>query len=387
MIMKTPVAAVAKMPESGIREIVALAQQVPDCIRLDLGEPHFATPEHIVEAAHKAARDGFTKYAPPAGLPSTREIAAQKLERVNGLTAPPNQVIITNGATSGLMNALLTLIEQGEGVMIPDPGWPVWEMMTLAAGGVVERYPTPKDNDFLPDPDDLDRFVTAKTKAIILNTPSNPTGAVMPPALVSSMVEFARRHNLWVISDECYDEIIFEGAHESAAKYDEDGRVISIFSCSKTYSMTGWRLGYLLAPRSIAPIMAKLQTAITSSISAMTQKAAEAAFEGPQDFVVKMRTTYMAQRDLAVDLIRKAGLQTWKANGAFYCMLDISQASTDTYGFAKKLVRDQKVSVAPGETFGPGGAGLVRLSLATSAENLVEGLNRIVDAVKHDQNA
>lgn len=374
-------AAVREMPESGIREIVALARTVPDCIRLDLGEPHFDTPAHIVEAAHRAALAGETRYAPPAGLPSTRAAAADKIRRVNGLEAHPDRVIITNGATSGLLNALIATIEPGDEVLMPDPGWPVWEMMILAARGVPVRYETPRETGFLPEPGKMDALITARTRAIILNTPSNPTGVVMPGALVEEMVAFARRHDLWVISDECYDEILFEGEHVSAARFDTDDRVISVFSCSKSYAMTGWRLGYTLAPAGIAAAMAKLQTAITSSISTPTQKAAEAAFAGPQDLQQTMRNAYAQQRDLALAMIQQAGLPVWRPNGAFYCMLDISRATDDTYAFAKRMVAERKVSVAPGETFGRNGAGLVRLSLATTPEKLEEGLARLLAAI------
>jgi aspartate/methionine/tyrosine aminotransferase len=373
--------AVRTMPESGIREIVALARNVPDCIRLDLGEPHFNTPGHIVEAAHKAALAGETRYAPPAGLPSTRAAAAEKIRRVNGLEADPEKIIITNGATSGLLNALIATIEPGDEVLMPDPGWPVWEMMILAARGIAVRYETPRETGFLPEPDKMSALVTPRTRAIIINTPSNPTGVVMPGSLIEAMVAFARRHDLWVISDECYDEILFEGTHVSAAHYDTDDRVISVFSCSKSYAMTGWRLGYTLAPAGIAAAMAKLQTAITSSISTPTQKAAEAAFAGPQDLQAMMRTTYAAQRDLALSMIQQAGLPVWRPSGAFYCMLDVSRATDDTYAFAKRMVAVQKVSVAPGETFGNAGAGLVRLSLATTPEKLEEGLSRLLAVI------
>jgi aspartate aminotransferase len=376
--------AVAIMPESGIREIVALARNVPDCIRLDLGEPHFGTPEHIIAAADAAARAGETRYAPPAGLPSTREAAADKIRRVNKLEATADRVIITNGATSGLMNAFITCIDPGDEILLPDPGWPVWEMMTLAARGRVVRYATPASSGFLPDPAALDALVTPRTRAILINTPNNPTGVVMPPETVAAMVAFARRHDLWLISDECYDEILFEGEHVSAAHYDTDDRVISVFSCSKTYAMTGLRIGYVLAPAALAPQMAKLQTAITSSINGPMQRAAEAAFTGPQDLARRMREAYGAQRDLARRLIEAAGLPFWTPQGAFYCMLDISPATTDTYAFARRMVSERKVSVAPGETFGPHGAGLVRISLATTPEKLEEGLTRLISVIREE---
>ena len=376
-----------EMPQSGIREIVSLAVKVPDCIRLDLGEPNFATPRHISDASYQAALDGFTKYTPPVGLPSLRAAIAGKLERVNGLDVEPEHIITGSGATSVLFNSCIALLEHGDEVLLPDPGWPNWEMMVLATGGKVVRYPTPASNGFLPDPASLDHLVTPRTKAIMLNTPSNPTGAVMPEALVREMVTFAKRHDLWVISDECYDEFVFDSTHASAARFDEDGRVISVFSCSKTYAMTGWRVGYGVAPAEVAQVLAKLQQPTIGSICAIAQKAAEAALNGPQDIVTEMRTYYAERRDQAMALAEQFGLRTWRPEGAFFAMIDISDATHDTYGFARKLVSERKVSVAPGETFGPAGAGLIRVSLATDPDKLEIGLSRIADAIKGQANA
>lgn len=370
------------MPQSGIREIVALATQVPGCIRLDLGEPNFPTPAHICDAAYKAMQDGFTKYTPPVGLLSLREAIAGKLERVNGLSASPGNIVTGSGATSILFNACIALLEHGDEILLPNPGWPNWEMMVLAAGGRIVRYDAPAENGFLPDPESLDALVTHRTKAILINTPSNPTGAVMPADLVRRLVEFAQRHDLWVLSDECYDEFVFEGDHASAGRFDADGRVISAFSCSKTYAMTGWRVGYGLIPGAAAEVMAKLQQPVIGSICSVAQKAAEAALKGPQDAVAEMRHFYRERRDQFLSLAKDLGLRTWRPEGAFFAMIDISEATTDTYAFARALVRERQVSVAPGETFGPAGAGLIRISLATEPGLLEEGLERISAAIR-----
>lgn len=370
------------MPQSGIREIVSLATQVPGCIRLDLGEPNFPTPRHVCDAAHAAALAGMTKYTPPVGLPGLREAISGKLRRVNGLDVPAGRIVATNGATSGLFNIFVALLEAGDEVLLPDPGWPNWEMMVLATGGRVVRYPTPAGNGFRPDPADLDRFVTDRTRAILLNTPSNPTGAVMPPDLVEAMVGFAARYDLWVVSDECYDEFVFDGTHASAGLYDTDGRVFSVFSCSKTYAMTGWRVGYVAVPERAVDVMAKLQQPVIGSICSIAQKAAEAAFLGPQDIVAEMRDFYRARRDEAVSMLGAAGVGTWVPDGAFFALIDVSPATSDTYAFARRLVRAHGVSVAPGETFGPSGRGLVRISLATDAESLDRGLSRLVAAIR-----
>ena len=375
------------MPQSGIREIVALASKVPDCIRLDLGEPNFPTPQHICDAAYEAANGGFTKYTLPVGLLSLRESIAVKLKRVNGMDVLPSNIVATSGATSAIFNACIAILEHGDEMLMPDPGWPNWEMMILASGGKVVRYEAPAHHGFLPDPDRMDHLVTPRTKGIILNTPSNPTGAVMPEQLVRRMVEFARRHDLWVISDECYDEFVFDGSHVSAGTFDIDGRVISVFSCSKTYAMTGWRVGYAVVPDAAREVMAKLQQPVIGSICSIAQKAAEAAFNGPQDCVAEMRAFYRARRNQAQTFLRQAGMKTWSPEGAFFAMIDISQASTDTYAFARAMVLQHKVSVAPGETFGPAGKGLIRVSLATSEDNLELGLERIVGAIRLNSKA
>jgi len=385
--MKPLARTVAEMPQSGIREIANLAARTPDCVRLDLGEPHFPTPPHIVEAACQAARDGFTKYTPPVGLLSLRQAISEKLQRVNGLDVPADRIVAVSGATSGLFTACLSILEHGDEILLPDPAWPNWDMMVLSAGGKIRYYPADSSRNFLPDPGELDEYVGDRTRGIILNSPSNPTGAVMSPGLVREMVDFARRHDLWVIADECYDEFVFDEEHACAARFDGDGRVISLFSCSKTYAMTGWRVGYVACPQDLIEVMAKLQQPVIGSICSVAQKAAEAAFRGPQDSIAVMRDYYRVNRDLAVDMFADTGIRTWSPGGAFYMMVDISSASTDTYDFAKRLVRSRQVSVAPGETFGPGGRGLVRLSLATARDRLETGLARVIEGIQADSQA
>lgn len=368
------------LPESGIRRITTLAVNLPDAIRLEMGEPDFPTPAHICEAADRAARDGFTRYTVSQGLLSLREAMSAKLKRVNGLDVPPSRLVATNGALSGLFTTCLALLQPGDEMLIPDPGWPNWEMMIQAAGGVAVRYPTPASAGFLPDPDSMDGLVGPRTKGIILNTPSNPTGAVMPGELVGRMVAFARRHDLWVVSDECYDECVFEGEHVSAARFDTDGRVISLFSCSKTYAMTGWRVGYIAAPEGAIGVLAKLQQPVLGNICSVAQKAAEAALTGPQDCVGAMRDRYRSRRDLAVGIMRDAGRAVHPPQGAFYLMVDVG--AEDTYGFCLDLLEKKRVAVAPGETFGPGGRGLVRVALCASEGAIRTGLERILEAVE-----
>ena len=370
------------LPESGIRRITNAAVAIPGCIRLEMGEPQFATPLHICEAAARAACDGFTKYTASQGLLSLREAMSAKLARVNSFDVPPERIVATNGALSGLFTTCLALLGEGDEMLVPDPGWPNWEQMILTAGGRVVRYPTPRSRTFLPDPDTMDTLVTPKTRAILINSPSNPTGAVMPSALVEAMVAFARRHDLWVVSDECYDECVFDGEHISPARFDTDGRVISLFSCSKTYAMTGWRVGYAAVPEQAIAVLAKLQQPVLGNICSVAQKAAEAALTGPQACVAEMRDYYRARREQAVGMLTAAGMTINRPGGAFYLMVDVSSANPDATAFALDLLRTHKVAVAPGETFGPGGAGLVRVALCASEEAIAQGLGKLIEVVQ-----
>ena len=371
-----------QMRRSGIRMIMDLAWQVPDAIHLEVGQPDFDTPEHIIEAGCRAARSGFTKYTPNAGIPSLREAIVRKLKRRNGIEVTPDHVVATPGAVTAMATSLLTLTEAGEEVLIPDPGWPNYEMAARAIGAVPVRYPLDPNADFLPDFAALEGLVTERTKVLMTNTPSNPTGAVFPEAVVRRLVEFAGEYDLYLISDEVYEDIVFEGKHVSAAPFDRDGRVISVFGFSKSYAMTGWRLGYAVAPLPIAEVITKMQEPFVSCPVAISQKAAEAALEGPQDAVREMCAAYRRRRDAAVRILKEHDLFTYSPRGAFYLLMDISGCGKDSYTFAKDLLREKKVAVAPGGTFGEIGERYIRISLATAEEHVVEGLTRVCTYIK-----
>jgi len=362
--------------------IMDLAWQVPDAIHLEVGQPDFDTPEHIIETGCRAARSGFTKYTPNAGIPSLREAIVRKLKRRNGIEVTPDHIVATPGAVTAMATSLLTLAEAGEEVLIPDPGWPNYEMATLAIGAVPVRYPLDPNAEFLPDFAALEGRVTDGTKVLIANTPSNPTGAVFPEAVVRRLVEFAADYDLYLISDEVYEDIVFEGTHVSAAPFDRDGRVVSVFGFSKSYAMTGWRLGYAVAPLPIAEVITKMQEPFVSCPVAISQKAAEAALEGSQDAVREMCAAYRRRRDAAVRILKENDLFTYSPRGAFYLLMDISSSGKDSYTFAKDLLREKKVAVAPGGTFGDIGERYIRISLATVEEHVVEGLTRVCTYIK-----
>jgi aspartate/methionine/tyrosine aminotransferase len=376
-----PRGAIAAMPRSGIREIMDLARGREDVVHLEVGEPDFPTPPHIVEAGARALRDGHTRYTPNAGTASLREAIAGKLARVNELAVAPEQVVVTHGAVNALLTALMVLVEPGEGILMPDPGWPNYEMMATMLGAEAVRYPLDPASGYEPDLAQLaEHAARPGAKVLMTNSPGNPTGAVWSRETVRRVVEIAHEHDLYLLSDEVYEEIVFDGEHVSPARFDGEGRVLTVSAVSKTYAMTGWRIGYLVATRPLAALAAKVQEAIVACPSAASQVAAEAALTGSQDCVAQMREAYRRRRDVAVAGLEAAGLLIGAPRGAFYVLADVSAVTDDSAAFARSLVARHGLAVAPGATFGPAGAGTVRLSLAASEAAIVEGIGRLARA-------
>ena len=378
--MKTS-AAIESLPRSGIREIMELASTVPDTIHLEVGEPNFPTPDHISEAAADAAAAGFTKYTPNAGIEPLREVLAEKIRTRNGIDAIPEQVIVTPGAVSGIYSSLAALVDPGSEVLLGDPSWPNYGLMMRLLGITPVHFPVHPEQAMVPRSTDIEPAITKRTRAIILNSPGNPTGAITPPEVLAELLELARAHDLWVLSDEVYDEMWFDTPPASAAPLDTDGRVITFFSFSKTYAMTGWRVGYLVAPPSAVEPIIKAQEPITSCVNAPAQKAAIAAITGPQDCVGEMRAAYHQRRDLVMSLLDEQGVPYVRPSGAFYLMADISNAGMSDVDFCRRLVKDKGVAVVPGTAFGPDSDTFVRISLATAAEPLLDGVGRLATAV------
>jgi aspartate/methionine/tyrosine aminotransferase len=377
-----PKAVAAK--RSTIREVFDAANRRPDAIRLEIGEPSFRTPEHVVEAALAAAREGFTRYTPNGGIRSLRELLAERLRRVDRYDADPDEIVVTPGGMNALFSIYLALLSPGDEVLLPTPGFPNMDEMVRLLGGTPVFYELRQDEGFLPDLERLEALVTPKTKAIFTNTPSNPTGAVFPGGLVEALVRLADRHDLWLIADEVYDEMVLDAdrEHVAARRFDEAGRVVSVYSFSKVYAMTGWRLGYAVAPPALADLLRKLQEPEVSCPSAISQKAAEAALAGPQQCVVAMRDAYRERRDRAWDLLVERGLRAFRTQGTFYMLIDVSAAGLASMEFTLRLLAEWGVAVAPGEVFGPAGEGLVRVSLAPEPGELEQGLSRLADAVE-----
>ena len=381
-----PLPAIASGPaeavHSGIREVVNLALVTPGCIRLEVGEPNFPTPAHIVDAAIEFARKGQVKYTATAGLLSLRERLAAKLGKVNGISAGVNNINCSVGGVGGIAGAIAALVEQGDEVLIPDPAWPNYRLMLAWAHGVLVPYACPPSNEFLPDAKAIERQITSRTKLIIVNSPCNPTGAMFPRKLLEELVGLAVRHNIYLLSDECYDEVILEGEHTSPASFCTDGRVISAFTFSKTYAMTGWRVGYVVANERISDSITKVLESNSSCLPAVCQKAAEAALDGPREPLRDMVNAYRERRDLCVSLLDEAGLLISRPRGAFYIMADVSRSGLDSREFAFDLVKTKHVAVAPGTAFGESARKAVRISLASSPEDLSQGIAKMIERIE-----
>lgn len=350
-----------------------------DVIGLHVGEPSFPTDDHVLEGARRALDRRQTRYVPNAGIPELRRALAAKVGRVNGITADDDQIIVTVGGTEALFNSLALVVKPGDEVLIPDPGWPNFAMMVILLQGIPIRYQLTQDTNFQPDHLALEALVSDHSVAIIVNSPSNPLGTVMTQKAAADVLEVAHRHDLWIISDECYDEITFDIPQLSiATAIGSEDRVITCFSMSKTYAMTGLRVGYSVLPAAVADQAAKLQEPLIACVSAPAQWAALAALEGDQHGVVERRDIYRSRRDRAAALLGNLGVRFLRPDGAFYLWVDVTdRASDDVDAWALNLLHDRAVAVAPGTTFGPSGQGWCRVSLATDTDLLLEGCRRL----------
>lgn len=359
-----------------------------DVINMSIGEPDFNTPEFIKEAAKKAIDDNFSHYPPVAGYMSLRKAVADKLLRENGVEYAPEQIVVGNGAKQALCNVVLTTVNPGDEVVIPMPAWVSYVEMVKLAGGKPVTVATGLDHDFKITAEELEKAITPRTRLLMLCSPSNPSGAVYTAAELRSLAEVLSRHpEVMVLSDEIYEHISYVGKPASIVDCEGmKGRTIIVNGVSKSYAMTGWRIGYLAAPLPIAKAVNKLQGQYTSACSSIAQKAAEAAYNGPQECVAEMREAFRRRRDLIMELA--AGIDGWRykePSGAFYFFPDVSALlgktapdgrKIETSGdYAMYLLEVAHVACVDGAAFGA--PGYIRLSYATSDENIREGLRRI----------
>lgn len=377
-LVRGPMASVRR---SGIREMMDSTASLERVLHLELGEPDFPTPAHIVEAVERAQRDGQVKYTLSRGMPALRELLSEKLRERNGLGAPPERIVVTAGGTLAVYAALASLLDVGDGVLIPDPGWPGADLAATLLRARALRYRLLPEEGYRPDLDQLGSLA-GDARVLFLNTPSNPTGAVLERETLERMLGIAERNRLVVVADEVYEDIVFDADHVSIGSLGYEGRVVTVFSFSKGYAMTGWRIGYAVAPADVVEAIVQVQETVVACPSWTGQKAAEAALTGPREPVLAMRDDYRRRRDTAVSTLREHGLLIAEPHGAFYVMADVGALGADSYEVAQRLLLEQRVAVAPGQTFGPAGAGTVRLSLASPPDVVAEAIGRIARAVR-----
>lgn len=358
-----------------------------DVVSFGAGEPDFNTPEPICDAAVESIREGFTKYTPTSGIPELKEAAAEKLWVENGVKVDPAQIVVSCGAKHSLFNALMAVVDPGDEVLLPAPYWMTYAEQVQLAGGVPVPVPTRPEHGFVPQEDDLKSAVTGRTRAIVLNTPCNPTGAVFPRETLKTVAALALRHGFWVISDEIYEKLIYDGErHISPASLGSEvaAQTITVQGCSKSFAMTGWRVGYSASPLPVAQAMSNLQDQVTSNATSFAQRGALAALRMPAETIEAMRQEFEVRRDLLLSELRAIpNLDVATPKGAFYAFPDVSAylggSIADDAELASYLLEKALVAVVPGGVFG--GPGHIRLSYATSRANIERGVRRIADAL------
>jgi len=351
---------------SGIRKCFDGAG--PGAVNLSIGQPDFDTPGHIKEAAIRAIERGMTGYTPNLGIPELRAAICEKLGRENGLICSPDQVMVTSGASEALFLAIAAVTSPGDEVLIPDPGFVSYRPLVQTAGG--RPVGVPLDQELKLSVDAVAERITPETSAIIVNSPANPTGAVQSGSEIRGLAELAEDNGIALISDEVYEHFIYEGEHVSPGRYSEN--VITVNAVSKTYAMTGWRLGYLAAPPEAIDVMLKIHQYIQACASSISQAAALAAITGPQDCVREMRETFKRRRDMMVRGLRDLGIDLVIPKGAFYIFPRVGDGDE----FAARLSSAGVITV-PGSAFGANGRPYIRISYATSDESLRLALERI----------
>lgn len=362
-----------------------------DVINLSVGEPDFNTPDHIKEAAKKAIDDNFSFYSPVPGFLSLRKAIADNFLAVNGVSFAPEQIVVSGGAKQALCNVILSVINPGDEVIIPTPAWVSYVEMVKLAEGVSVTVPASIEQDFKITPQQLRQAITPRTRMVLLCSPSNPTGAVYTKAELQGLVDVLKDYpQITVLSDEIYQHINYPGSYTSMSSFHElDGRVIVVNGVSKAYAMTGWRIGFMAGPVEIAKACSKLQGQYTSGASSIAQKAAEAAYCGPQECVAEMCAAFRRRRDLVVELARQIpGLKVNVPDGAFYLFPEVSAFFGRSYGdrtirdasdLAMYLLEEAHVATVDGAAFCL--PGYIRLSYATSDDNIRRAMARIAEAL------
>jgi aspartate/methionine/tyrosine aminotransferase len=363
------------------RELEARGKQI---IHLEIGEPDFPTAPHIIEAAARALRDGWTHYGPPAGLPQLREAIAEDAGRRRGLRVDPAEVVVTPGGKPIMFFTILALVNRDDEVLYPNPGFPIYESMINFVGGQLVPYALPEEREFDVDVGEIINKLTDRTRLIILNSPHNPTGGVLSRASIASLAEALAGRDVFVLSDEIYNRLIYEGEHASITQFPGmKERTIILDGFSKTYAMTGWRLGYGIMRPELAGQVARLMTNSNSCTASFTQMAGVAALRGDQGCVEQIREEFRRRRSVIVEgLNRIPGFRCPMPHGAFYVFPNIAGTKRSSRALAEALLNEAGVACLSGTAFGNWGEGYLRFSFANSVENIRKALERIENWVR-----
>ena len=350
-----------------------------EILHFEIGEPDFDTPENIKNAAIKALREGKTNYVNAAGLPELREVISEEMEKTRGFKPDIDQILVGPGANPMIYFALACVADKGEEVILPDPGFPSYHAAIAALGLKPVYVPIKEENDFRLNPDDVAEFITSKTRIIMMNSPQNPTGAVMSREDIRGLADIAEDKNIYIFSDEIYSKLIYDAEHYTPAFKDGcNERTILVDGFSKAYAMTGWRLGYCVGPKELVYKMELLLQTIVSCTPPFVQYGGIEALKGPQDFVSNMRDDYKKRRDVIIPgLNRIPGFKCVYPQGAFYAFPNIRETGMKSDEFSELLLDRAGVATIPGTAFGPGGEGYIRFSYATSLEDIKKALERI----------
>ena len=360
-----------------------LEAQGRDIVHLEIGQPDFITPANICEAAFKAMKDGHTGYGPSAGLLEFREVIAEHISETRGVEIHPDEVTVTPGAKPIIFFTILALVNEGDEVIYPNPGFPIYESVIDFIDGKAIPLPLREEVNFRFRIEDLEASISDRTKLLIINSPQNPTGGTSAKSDLEAIAELAIKHNFYVLTDEVYSRILYEGVHDSLISLPGmKERTILLEGHSKTYAMTGWRLGYGIAPTELADKITQLTINSNSCTATFTQFAGIEALKGPQDFVHEMVTEFRKRRDAIVDGLNAIeGVSCIKPFGAFYVFPNVSQLPLSCQDLSDYLLEDAGVAVLPGTAFGKYGDGYLRLSYANSLENIQEALARMDSAI------
>jgi aminotransferase len=372
-------------PRSGIRVMFDLAAQHSDAINLCVGEPNFDTPNHIIESAKKALDMGMTHYTSNSGIFELRQAIADKYTYEFNENYCPENVIVTVGGMEALFLSLSAIINPGDEIIVPDPAYPNYLGQIKMLGGKVVNVPLYEEHGFKLQPEDLEKAITPKTKALVINSPSNPIGCILEKEDLEALAKVVEKHNMMVISDEVYEKIMFDNhVHYSMAQVPEvRDKVIIINSLSKTYAMTGWRLGYVVANKELISNMPKLQEGLVSCAPTFIQEAAIEAITGPQESLQEMIKHYKRRRDLFINGLNEIpGFKCIKTAGSFYAFPNIKAFGKTSKEFAYEILREAGVVGVPGSAFGEMGEGYLRFSFANSDEKLKEAVERIARYIK-----